>query len=978
MDDKIIDMMKDGFETAFINSSKISNLAYKPQFVSNDYKRGKKVLSSIEDELLSCDEFSISVAFITMSGLEPLLQTFKELKNNGVKGRILTTDYLDFSEPKALEKLDSFENIAVKMYCTGKEDAGFHTKGYIFRNGEMYRIILGSSNLTRSALSVNKEWNTRIISTEQGEFSQQVINEFNELWNSDNTRHLSDVIESYSERYEIIRKQRKIATEASVVSLSQYKLEPNSMQVEFSKNLKRLIKDGENKALLVSATGTGKTYASAFALRDENPKRILFLVHREQIAKQAMASYKNVFGKDHDFGLLAGDSKDYNAEYLFSTMQMMAKSIAPKENEKPIYDSKAFDIIVIDEVHRAGADSYQKIIDYFEPKLWLGMTASPERPDGFDIFGLFDHNIAYEIRLQQALEENLLCPFHYFGITDILVDGKILDDNRSFANLISDNRVSHIIEEAEYYGFSGDRVKGLIFCSRRDEAEELSRKFNTRGYRTEFICGDDSQERREKCIEKLTSDNLEDRLDYLFTIDIFNEGVDIPEINQVIMLRPTQSPIIFVQQLGRGLRKAENKEYVVILDFIGNYNNNYMIPIALSGDRSYNKDNMRKYVSGGTRIIPGSSSIHFDEIARKQIYASIDNAKTNAAALIKSSYLDLKNKLGRVPKLIDFKEHDSIDVMKIILKYGSYYAFLKKINEKDYKVTLSESEANMIQYISQKIATGKRIHELEMLRISLTRNDRLMYYFERLMQEKYKIAVTNFETKSTIANLTNTFGKKEEREKFRDCVFLEMKGSEYVIDPKFKDMLRNAEFYDMVSELLDFGISRYKEEYSERYKETNFTLYKKYTYEDVCRLLNWKQNMTAQNIGGYFYDKDTKTLPVFINYEKTTDAIAYEDRFISDNELIALSKKPRKVTSTDADHIFRRKSGDVQNHIYLFVRKNKDDNESKEFYFLGEVNAVGAPVPIKMKEDNKNAFEINYRLDVPVREDIYDYIVEDA
>jgi len=973
MDDKIIDMMKDGFETAFINSSKISNLAYKPQFVSNDYKQGKKVLSSIEDELLSCDEFSISVAFITMSGLEPLLQTFKELKNNGVKGRILTTDYLDFSEPKALEKLDSFENIDVKMYCTGKEDAGFHTKGYIFRNGEMYRIILGSSNLTRSALSVNKEWNTRIISTEQGEFSQQVINEFNELWNSDNTRQLSDVIESYSERYEIIRKQRKIATEASVVSLSQYKLEPNSMQVEFSKNLKRLIKDGENKALLVSATGTGKTYASAFALRDENPKRILFLVHREQIAKQAMNSYKDVFGKDHDFGLLAGDSKDYNAEYLFSTMQMMAK-----QETLDNYDSKAFDIIVIDEVHRAGANSYQRIIDYFEPKLWLGMTASPERPDGFDIFGLFDHNIAYEIRLQQALEENLLCPFHYFGITDILVNGQILDDNRDFANLISDNRVSHIIEEAEYYGYSGDRVKGLIFCSRRDEAEELSKKFNMRGYRTEFVCGDDSQERRELCIEKLTSENLDDRLDYIFTIDIFNEGVDIPEINQVIMLRPTQSPIIFVQQLGRGLRKAENKEYVVILDFIGNYDNNYMIPIALSGDRSYNKDNMRKYVSGGTRIIPGSSSIHFDEIARKQIYASIDNAKTNAAALIKSSYLDLKNKLGRVPNLKDFKEHDSIDVMKIILKYGSYYAFLKKINEKDYKVTLSESEASIIQYISQKVATGKRIHELEMLKICLTRNDRLMYYFERLMQEKYKIAVTNSESKSTIANLTNTFGKKEERDKFHDCVFLEMKGSEYVIDPKFKGMLRNADFYDMVSELLDFGISKYEEEYSERYKETNFTLYKKYTYEDVCRLLNWKRNMTAQNIGGYFYDKDTKTLPVFINYEKTTDAIAYEDRFISDNELIALSKKPRKVTSTDADHIFRRKLGDVQNHIYLFVRKNKDDNESKEFYFLGEVNAIGAPVPIKMKEDNKSAFEINYRLDVPVREDIYDYIVEDA
>ena len=234
------------------------------------------------------------------------------------------------------------------------------------------------------------------------------------------------------------------------------------------------------------------------------------------------------------------------------------------------------------------------------------MTASPDT-NQYDIYSIFDHHIAYEIRLQQALEEDLLCPFHYFGITDLEIDGKVFDDSagvKNFSNLISDARVDYVIDKANYYGFSGDRVKGLIFCSRKDEAKELSKKFNERGLRTEVLTGEDDQARRETVIARLTdNEDVDNQLDYIFTVDIFNEGVDIPEINQVIMLRPTQSPVVFIQQLGRGLRKYEGKEYVVILDFIGNYMNNFMIPIALSGDRSYNKDAiqiMKDYMASGS------------------------------------------------------------------------------------------------------------------------------------------------------------------------------------------------------------------------------------------------------------------------------------------------------------------------------------------------------------------------------------------
>ena len=972
MNTQIIKKIKQGQETAFINHTAFSNLAYKPQFISNNYQEGRKVLSSIEDELLSCDQFSMSVAFITMSGITPLLQTLKELENRGIPGCILTTDYLTFSEPRALDKLADLKNIELKMYCAGGAKEGFHTKGYLFRSDEIYRIIVGSSNMTLSALTRNKEWNTKIVSTIQGEYAMQIVDEFQQLWNSEFTREYEEFIQNYRTAYEVVKKQKAIARQEKIPSIEQYRLNPNKMQVAFIENLRDIRRSGAQRALLISATGTGKTYASAFALREENPRRVLFLVHREQIAKQAVESYRRVFGKTRTLGLLSGNSKKYDEDYLFATIQMMAR-----EETLFRYERSAFDIIVIDEVHRAGASSYQKIMTYFEPELWLGMTASPERTDGFDIYHLFDHNIAYEIRLQQALEEDLLCPFHYFGITEMEIDGEVMDDTmgmRNFSYLVCDERVKYILEKADYYGYSGERVKGLIFCSRKEEARELSKKFNEKGYQTVFLCGENTQEEREDCIERLTASGGSDRLDYIFTVDIFNEGVDIPEINQVIMLRPTESPVIFIQQLGRGLRKADGKKYVVILDFIGNYMNNFMIPVALSGDRSYNKDNMRKYVAGGTRIIPGSSSIHFDEIARKRIYASIDLAKTNDMKLIRDSYKNLKYKLGRIPSIWDFGKHGSIDVNKIFEKCGSYYAFLVKY-EKEYSVRLSACEEQMIEYLSRKVVKGKRVHELEVLRGLIRHQNRILNYWRGRMEQMYKIQPSKREEESVILNLTNEFPKEEEKKKFKACVFLKKDDDgEYQIASEFQSLLANPDFFQIVDELLDYGICQYKENYAHRYKATNFQLYQKYTYEDVCRLLNWKKNMNAQNIGGYFYDLETKTLPVFINYEKAEDAIAYEDRFVSSSELIALSKHPRKVTSSDAERIYKKGSENADNKIYLFVRKNKDDKEAKEFYFLGEIFAVGEPFPIHMDATNDDAFEITYYLDVPVREDIYNYI----
>lgn len=972
-----ITTLQTAIQTAYLDHTINSNLAYRPEFISNNYKLGKKVLVSIEEELQRCEEFCISVAFITKSGITPLLQTLKDLEQKNIPGKILTTNYLMFSEPEALEKLAGLKNIQLKMFVTDAETGGFHTKGYIFREEEIYRIIIGSSNMTLSAITKNKEWNTKIVSTEQGELTQAVLQEFDELWHDEHTLAFEDFIDSYRREYlneKMIRKQKQQAVSEQVVELENYRLKPNKMQVAFVKNVMEMRAKHIDRALLLSSTGTGKSLASAFMLREMGTKRVLFIVHREQIAKQTLKSYKRVFGSSRTYGLLSGNRREFEAEFLFATMQMMSK-----DENLSHYAPGDFEVIILDECHHAGAESYQKIMRYFKPKFWLGMTASPDT-NQYDIYSIFDHQIAYEIRLQQALEEDMLCPFHYFGFTDLEINGEVFDDNagvKNFSNLISDARVDYVIDKANYYGFSGDRVKGLVFCSRKDEAKELSKKFNERGLRTDVLTGEDDQERRENVITRLTDEeHTDNQLDYIFTVDIFNEGVDIPEINQVIMLRPTQSPVVFIQQLGRGLRKHEGKEYVVILDFIGNYKNNFMIPIALSGDRSYNKDAMRRYIREGARVIPGCSTIHFDEISKKRIYASIDAARTSDMKLLKQSYQSLKDKLGKIPTIQDFKKFGSVDVTKIFEKCGSYHNFLKKY-EARYNVHLTKQEEIIIEYFSKKLIAYKRIHEMEMLRILISQKNRLLHYWE-LLREKYHVNINEQVEQSVIRNLKNEFPKEEERRKYADCVLVEKNtDGSYALSQEFQKKLSNKKFREMLLELLDFGIEQWKENYRDFYRDTNFVLYQKYTYEDVCRLLNWNKNLNAQNIGGYFYDSDTKTLPVFINYHKAEGAIAYEDRFISEAHLIALSKHPRKITSSDVVHIYKQSEEDKNNRIYLFVRKNKDDNEAKEFYFLGEIFAEGSPRQIYMEETKDNAFEIDYRLDVPVRSDIYDYIVSD-
>lgn len=957
--------IQSGLSTAFLDKNISSNVLYRPQFISNDYKNGRKVLSTIEDELLHCDSFLISVAFITMGGITPLLQTLRTLEDKGIKGKILTTDYLAFSDPKALDKLATFSNIELKMYLVPDSKNGFHTKGYIFQSNEIYKILIGSSNMTNTALTTNREWNTKIVSTKSGEFVSEMLDEFEELWNHPNTYSYNAFIGAYRVHYEEYRKVKQ----KEEIKLPSKQLIPNSMQQAFISSLRNIRNSNESKALLISATGTGKTYASAFALQDQNPKKALFLVHREQIAKQALQSYKNVFKDTKTFGLLSGNSKDINVDYLFATMQTMSK--------KEVYssfDPNTFDTIIIDEAHRIGAKSYQEIMDYFKPKFWLGMSASPERTDDFDVYAAFDHNIAYEIRLQQALEENLLCPFHYFGITDFLTDGNETDFT-DFNYLTSNQRVDYIIKQTNYYGYSGERVKGLMFCSSKKEAAALSERLNLRGYRTLALSGEDSQEKREDAIDRLVSNTRSDYLQYILTVDIFNEGVDIPEINQVVLLRPTQSPIVFVQQLGRGLRKSQDKEYVVILDFIGNYKNNFMIPIALSGDRTYNKDNIRRYIMEGERIIPGSSTIHFDEISKKQIFASIDKL-SGIKTFIKESYKNLKYKLNRTPLLMDFLSNHEVDPLVILKEYKTYYKLLESIDASSIEKPLNDKELTVLEYYSSIIANSRRPIEAELLNQII--NLYTIEPFDLLNQinSKYNTQFNMNHLNSALSNITGNFIKTSaEKDKYTllNSVILH-NDDKLSISNDFKNILTNTQFKEYIQDLIDVCIEKNKSLRNKKKDTFGFIMYEKYSRRDVCQLLNHIKDDASTMYGMKQLNKNTC---IFVTYHKA-DGINgaeyldgkpnYSDSFMDSQTFMWNSKIGN---GPESKYMKEFTSGETKR---LFVKKS--DGEGTDFYYMGtfEIDNIKGTT----KKNNKGVLQpicdVTLKMNESIREDIFDYL----
>lgn len=923
----------------------------RPSLLLNN--RNTKVINYIRKELENCTEFYFSVAFITDGGLSLLLHTLDILNQKGIKGKILTADYLNFNNPQVFKKLLKIPNIEVKI----NNNSNFHAKGYIFRHVEEYSVIIGSSNLTQAALTKNEEWNLRVTSTQNGQLIEDSLEEFFHAW--DSAIDLSEEwIASYAETY---NKTRRFSLSEDL--LKEQAIKPNQMQIEALNNLASLRKKGIAKALLISATGTGKTYLSAFDIEKVKPKKVLFLAHRERLLKSSAKSFQKILGKHIDIGFYTSDKKDTNVQYLFASIATIGKQ---EHLEK--FRTDEFDYIIIDEVHRAGAATYQRLLDYFHPQFMLGMTATPERTDDYNIFEFFNYQIAYEIRLQRALEEDMLCPFHYYGISEIEVNGELLSDISDFKYLMSENRVNHIIEKAEYYGYSGPRVKGLIFCSRNEEAQELSHQFNQKGYHTVALYGKDNDQVREDAITRLEQDEKDNSLDYIFTVDIFNEGIDIPAVNQVIMLRKTKSSIVFVQQLGRGLRKHKHKNYVVVLDFIGNYDHDFLIPVSLSGDRTYNKDNLRKFMNNANSIIPGCSSIEFDAVVKERIYKSINTANFGEAVFLKSEYTKLKNKIGHVPYHTDFLTYEAIDLQNIIQKYKSYINFLNVI-EKGMFSYLSEDENKRIEFISRELSSGKRIEEIVILNMLLEKEKITIKEIKEKIFHVFQISSGEQTILSALSFLSGKFLNEKEWKNYQFCTFLDLKNGCYLPTEGFIQALQSEKFKDIVIDLLAYSEMNFKQKYSDYYRDTNFTLYEKYTRKDACRLLNWSVNEVPVNIGGYKYNESTNTLAVFVTYEKDEDiseSIKYEDRFLNRNFIICISKPKRKLDSKDIKTIY--KTPNIK--IHLFIKRLKVE---EEFYYMGLVDPYGEP-ELKYREHGDTVVEITYQLEQQVREDVYDFI----
>ena len=604
------------------------------------------------------------------------------------------------------------------------------------------------------------------------------------------------------------------------------------------------------------------------------------------------------------------------------------------------------------------------------------MTATPERTDGFDIFKTFDYNIAYEIRLHRALEEKMLSPFHYYGVTDITVDGRPLEEEEDFNDLTSDERVKHIIEYANFYGCDRGRVKGLIFCSRIDEAKELSIKMNRKGFRTVALSGDSSEDERESAIRLLESDNSNESIDYILTRDIFNEGVDIPSVNQVIMLRPTQSAIIFVQQLGRGLRKIEGKEYLTVIDFIGNYSNNYLVPIALYGDRTYNKDTIRKLVSTGSSMIPGASTVDFDFISKERIYKAIDDANVNSMKDLKQDYKLLKFKIGKIPSMMDFVKSGDRDPYSFVMNKscGSYYGFLCKV-ESETLLPLAKDYMQRLNFFSVEICNGKRLAELEILYALLTEPS---VFVEDIIEKLIPYNSYSKKTlESAIAVLNGEFNSTQVMANYCKEPVCYVKDGFIVPSIEFQNRKENRIFIEQLVDTVKYGLYKFKKAYNVEKFRDGFMLEEKYSRKDVCRILNWPNDEASTMYG---YRIKYNTCPIFVTYEKSEDiskSTLYDDYiFPNKRQFHWMTRNSVKLDSSEPLAIKAWRETGLR--ICLFIKKS--DGESDDFYYMSDLTPYEFN-PMTIQNDKGKELpivNINYDMKDPVSDSLYNYLASDT
>lgn len=950
-----LDSFQSELFSGFVQASGLPKSQRSPQLVTN--VAGSTVEHALIESLRHSDSFVFSVAFISRSAIARLKQHFLEFQGTGV---VITSDFLMFNKPEIFHELQHLENLKGFRVMRHSSSA-FHPKGYVFKREGLLTALVGSSNLTSQALTTNYEWNLKFSASEGSDLALEIERAVSEQIR-DSEAITTQWIDDYTSRYEEHMPKRQLGAETSLER--QDEVQPNAMQKEALEAISETRARGAKRAIIISATGTGKTILSALDVRSVNPSRMLFVVHREQILDRTVSEYRRALrNRGRTFGKLTGNDKDFDADYLFATVQTLSQEKIFRE-----FSPTDFEYIIVDEAHRIGAESYQRVLDHFRPDFLLGMTATPERMDGFNVFELFDYNVPFEIRLNRALEATMLAPFHYYGIADIeFEDGTSTTDATELKRLLSSERIAHIVKALDMYTQVGIPPRGLIFCSRKDEAHQLAQELNLlslRGNRlkTRALTGDDPVSYREDCVRDLENGSL----DYLLTVDVFNEGIDIPSLNQIVMLRQTQSPIVFVQQLGRGLRISEGKDYLVVIDFIGNYNNNFMIPIALFGDETLNKESLRKKLNETVEAgsLPGLSSVSFDEISRDRVLRSIKQTKLDGLTRLKAALASMRNRVGRAPRLFDFFRFESVDPVLLATKGKHFPDLIQRLLGESHG--LSPSESRWLELLSHEVFGLKRLHELILLEELVSKG---LFNIQQLQ--------TLFESRGLIVNdailrtTLDTFllnGYTQSDLKRYGQPILEQEGHLVRTIPDFQDALRNSlGLSDAIEDLIRTGkvltASRYK-------PELLFTPGRQYSREEAAHILGWPRS-TYSTIYGVKTDHDLGVCAIFVTLDKAEEvsaSTAYKDEILDLSSMRWFTKSNRRMSSKDVRPI-------VDNSVDIHVFVKKDDAEGSNHYYLGQAKSSGA-IETSMPGENRvnlPVVSMILKFSEPIPQGLFDY-----
>lgn len=938
-----------------------------PMLITNQGRGTNNFFKTLKTELQTADQADFMVSFIRWSGLQLLLRPFDELIKNGKTIRILTSSYMSVTEPKALRRLMEMENVEVRMFQSGH--TSFHTKAYLFsRLSSLHTVIVGSSNLSKAAISTGYEWNVKLPDAPHTQIYQQARHLFEELWNDDRAIPLTETfLTQYEDIYLTARTSKiagtlpsvnqigsqkqqilKVAEEPNTYTLNpKTKLTPNSMQEKALEALGETRENGNTKGIVIAATGSGKTYLSAFDVNQFQAKTMLFLAHREELLDNAKTTFAEVFDTDRFMGKVTGSLKEWDKPYLFSTVQSLHR-----EEVLTKFEPAHFEYFIVDEFHHAEAETYKKIIEYFKPKFLLGLTATPERMDGKDVLALCDHNVVYEIRLHQALEENLLAPFHYFGLADNTVDyeevdtrnGQFVEESLVIA-LKTHERVDYVLEMIEKFGHDGDKRRSLGFCVSIDHARFMAEEFSQRGYQAIYLTGEDDPAYRREMVKRLEDDR--DSLEFIFTVNIFNEGIDIPSLNLVLFLRPTESPTIFIQQLGRGLRKWDGKEYVTILDFIGNYQKSFIIPLALAGQtnhRAFDRDSLRVAIQTEFANLPDGCFVDLEEITRQQILEKIQSIRMDQNQMLANLYTEFKKELGRSPEIEDFLYSLVAPGLHFFIqKFGSWVETKKKMddcNDWDKILLALPLELEIIQRLEQ-LYPVKWPYELAILSLALRYNQVNVSQVAAFLGEKFGIAI---DVSKHQGYILRSMQKLTENYKKQKWSFGSITDGTFVMDALIKSTWGQQSFSEYLNKRLEYGLTEFRRTFQVQsyfHSDQQVQMYQNYTRNELMYLFQSPAKEGSWREGISRVDNHYLYFVTLNKGEDTEEHLNYHDYFIDQNHFHWQSANQTSHSSERGkDYIHHEERGI---HIHLFVRKFESmHGKTLPFMYVGELEYINS------------------------------------